>query len=196
MELFNEKVGMSFNEAYNSMMGARFKLAKKWSWTINEDLSFEDLTSYADEGILYAYKTYSDDKGALFSTYAYNNINWAIQNNLRNVSKIFKQYGGDIKLFNESKFQSADSEEFNIMDTVADQVVDYALEHELMQIDLEKIDRSSKLGEKKYIAAKMLLDGAEIAEVAKALKVTKVNLFKIFDARETRRKSKKSYQNA
>lgn len=188
MELYNEKVGMTFNEAYASMAGAKYKIAKKWSWTVNEDLSFEDLTSYADEGILYAYKTYDSEKGSLFSTYAYNNINWTIQNNLRTSSKIFKQYGGDIKVYNESRFQSDDSDNFNIMDTITDQVLEYALDYEIMHLDVEKIDRSTKMGEKRYLAASMLLDGAEIAEVAKALKVTKVNLFKMFDAKEQKQK--------
>lgn len=191
MELYNETVGMTFNEAYASMAGAKYKIAKKWSWTVNEDLSFEDLTSYADEGILYAYKTYDSEKGSLFSTYAYNNINWAIQNNLRTSSKIFKQYGGDIKVYNESRFQSDDSDNFNIMDTITDQVLEYALDYEIMHLDVEKIDRSTKMGEKSYLAASMLLDGAEIAEVAKALKVTKVNLFKMFDAKEQKQKQKR-----
>jgi len=104
----------------------------------------------------------------------------------RNIWNGYLQYlaylSGAVVLVNESQFQTADTEDFNIMDTAESLYVgeyDYNYKgEEEMAVDLHTLTGN------KYKMAKMLLDGATIAEVANEMKMSQIDLLQSYAPKE------------
>lgn len=175
IEALNPAVGMSFEEAREAVTGTKFEQCSKFKWTLDEDVSFEDLESFADVGILKAYRSFDPSRGACWNTHAHNYIYWSLLDNLNIFSKKFKECEGNVKLLNQSKFHNDESEDFDIIDTVA---VDDTMgrDRELYKTYIPT------LPQKAQVVAKMIFEGNEVSDIAKKLRVTKSQLMKMFGA--------------
>ena len=61
-------------------------------YIMNPYLSIEDLKQVGAIGMIKGFRTYKSDKGTKLSTYLYNNIEWAILQELKNYNRVKAQY--------------------------------------------------------------------------------------------------------
>lgn len=143
-----------------NLFEANLNLAKAAAifWSRRTSLDFDDCYQLASIGLYKASKTYKDDKGAKFQTWAHSHINNEIRNELRRSQK----HASEVLLFgsNGEDDEAMTIEDFGYTDDGFEYVED--------RIDYGKIGEAIKavLTEREWNIVCMIADGVEQWKIA------------------------------
>jgi hypothetical protein len=173
---------MEWNTAYEQVQGTKFMLVGRYMWSIGTDISFEDLTSTADEALVRAWRGFDSTK-AKWNTHAYNYINGYLLNLINRYSKIGKvgQEGLEgsegIYINCESEFKPND-DGYDQFDKVCD---DSDEDYNSVLNSWMYAEDSKHLSKNEREIVTMILDGYDIGQIAKSQKLSKVKLIQKYE---------------
>jgi len=81
--------GLTFEQAYNQVVGSKFKVINQFKQFTTPEFDYEDMMSEADIAIMKAWREW-DPVQAKFNTHATNMINWFMYKSLENYNPVFR----------------------------------------------------------------------------------------------------------